>query len=228
MSDLPPAYHTIDPNPVPSSTAENFDSIPVNPDQAAPCRLVDWNFVAIEAPLKHDFIYFTSHQALQQYKDFAKMGKDRRLDLAEYQEYVRLTRAGFGLPLIESDASFFTSLASTYMKIYRYQAPTMRPFNKHIDRFLFCLVEREQHTRYNKFVMTFTPNPANPDESFTVVMIEHTRIPIVDVSRYKGVKYRWMKNPDSRYTRDYSYSLHALQTNKISLTDGMKKSATAL
>ncbi|CAH2353020.1 hypothetical protein CLIB1423_09S01024 [[Candida] railenensis] len=179
-------------------------------------KVVDWDFMVYNENFSHDILTFVSQDARAKYKAFkGSEGKnfDRALDLQ---------REGFAMPLLKAEHHSLARLHSTkYMTIYKYTPPPAaenRLFDKSIDRYVFCEVTKERCASYYKYKLTFTPDPKNPKNDFSLFMIDHQRYPIFDISTYKGRRFRFVYG-HTGFRCKWSYELNAIHDGEPSLTD---------
>ena len=183
-------------------------------------KVVDWDFMAYNDGFLHDILTFVSQDARAKYKTFkGSVGYN-------YKRALELQTEGFALPLLRAEHHSLAQLHSTkYMTIYKYSPPPAdkhRLFDKYIDRFVFCEVKKERHASYDRYKLTFTPDPKNPKNCFILFMIDHQRYPIIDISAYKGHRFRFVTGY-SWFRCKWSYQLSAIPDGEPSLTDDISK-----
>lgn len=174
----------------------------------------EWNFVGVGDDVKSDFVYFISKSAWDTYKHNEELLKENKKD----EKAIRLQEDGVGIPLLETKV---LDLSITYIELYKYKIPQPGvPFNLKTDKYLFCDVKRYLHSSCDRYVLKFTPKEGDRSKDFTLKMFIHKNHPIVDVSIYNKVRYRWIRDNSSK---NYKYTLHALTGDQPSLVDGMKE-----
>ncbi|CAH2353019.1 hypothetical protein CLIB1423_09S01002 [[Candida] railenensis] len=220
-NEIPPPYEQHQSQPTGNTCPEKDDApiVTMKPIQFNG-KVVDWDFMAYNDGFSHDILTFVSQDAREKYKTFkGSVGYN-------YKRALELQREGFAMPLLRAEHHSLAQIHSTrYMTIYKYTPPPTdkhKLFDKYIDRFVFCEVKKERHASYDRYKLTFTPDPKNPKEGFILFMIDHERYPIIDISTYKGRRFRFVTGY-SWFRCKWSYLLSAIPDGEPSLTDDISK-----
>ncbi|CAK7910260.1 hypothetical protein CAAN1_21S02740 [[Candida] anglica] len=177
-------------------------------------------FIFIDSFFSQNTRVFTSEDALNKYNLF-KNSKDGD----QFQTSAALHAQGLALPLLEFEYKYCLAFGKhEYMSVFRFRPPSKeesRLFNKKVDKYLFCSVERTWYASYYKYRLKFYPNPQDSTNSFEIILIHHYRNQIVDTSIYNGTRYRWIHSYSCGLRQGWKYALQVLDNDKPSLSDGM-------
>ena len=180
--DDPPNYHEAGP---PSNPPVNEKEFPpdyyssANPEHG-------WDFIVCNSGFLNGLNVFVSSEAVGKYKSF----KDN--SNVELSSHINdLQAQGLGVPLFHCETHSFSM--NKFLTITRYHTnnAALKGFNRKTDFTPFCKITKHHHSSYYTYILTFTPNPNDPNENFKVWMFSHRSLPIREYE-YKGVRYRWI------------------------------------